>query len=39
MFSSKAVYDVTEHIIHSHQRLIHVRRFTSVHRIYIYMSS
>ena len=30
MFSSKTVYDLTEHIIHSLRRLIHVRRFTSV---------
>ena len=33
MFSSKTVYDLTESITHSHQRLIHVRRFTSVHQV------
>ena len=32
MFSSKTVYDLTEHI-HSHRRLIHVQRFTSVHQV------
>ena len=31
MFSSKKVNNLKESIIHSHQRLIHVRRFTSVH--------
>ena len=31
MFSSKTVNDLTESVIHSHRRLIHVRRFTSVH--------
>ena len=31
MFSTKTVNDVTESVIHSHRRLIHVRRFTSVH--------
>ena len=31
MFSSKTVNNLKESIIHSHQRLIHVRRFTSVH--------
>ena len=29
MFSSKTVNDLTESIIHSHRRFIHVRRFTS----------
>ena len=33
MFSSKTVNDLTKSIIHSHQRLIHVRRFTSVHEV------
>ena len=33
MFSSKTVYDLTEHIIHSHRQLIRVRRFTSVHQV------
>ena len=31
MFSSKTFNDLTESIIHSHRRFIHVRRFTSVH--------
>ena len=31
MFSSKTVNDLTESIIHSHRRLIYVRRFTFVH--------
>ena len=31
MFSSKIVNDLTESIIHSHRRLIYVRRFTFVH--------
>ena len=31
MFSSKKVNNLKESIIHSHQRLIHVQRFTSVH--------
>ena len=31
MFSAKTVNDLTESIIHSHRRLIHVRRFTSAH--------
>ena len=30
MFSSVTVNDLTGSIIHSHQRFIHVRRFTSV---------
>ena len=33
MFSSKTVNDLTESIIHSHRRFIHVRRFTSVHYV------
>ena len=31
MFSSKTFNNLTESIIHSHRRFIHVRRFTSVH--------
>ena len=33
MFSSKTVNDLTEGIIHSHRRLIYVRRFTFVHLV------
>ena len=33
MFSSKTVYDLTESIIHSDRRLIHVRGFTSAHKV------
>ena len=33
MFSSETVNDLTESIIHSHRRLIRVRRFTSVHYV------
>ena len=33
MFSSKTVSDITESIIHSHRRFIHVRRFTSTHKV------
>ena len=33
MFSSKTVYDLTEIIIHSRRRLIHVRRFTAAHEV------
>ena len=33
MFSSKTVNDLTKSIIHSHQRLVHVRRFTFVHEV------
>ena len=31
LFSSKTDNDLPESIIHFHQKLIHVRRFTSVH--------
>ena len=33
MISSKTVNDLTESIIHSHRRFIHVRRFTSVNQV------
>ena len=33
MIFSKTVNDLTESIIHSPRRLIHVRRFTSVHEV------
>ena len=33
MFSSKTVNDLTESIIHSRRRLIHVRRFTAAHEV------
>lgn len=33
MFSSKTINDLTKSIIHSHWRLIYVRRFTSVYEV------
>ena len=39
MFSSKTVDDLTESVIHSHRRLIHVRRFTSARTVTTMFSS